>query len=67
MLFSEVDGKMCPDHVTERFFKSDKPFKSYDHISIYSYELRNTVQYMLSVCIYISFILSLSFAIFISE
>ena len=35
----------------KRFFKSDKPFKSYDHISIYMSVLRNSVQYMKSACI----------------
>ena len=35
----------------KRFFKSDKPFKSYDRISIYMSVLRNSVQYLKSACI----------------
>ena len=52
MVFSVVKGKTFSDHVPEKiFFKSDKPFKSYDHISIYMSVLRNSVQYMKSACI----------------
>ena len=35
MAFDAVDHKTFLEYEVERFFKSDKPFKSYDQISIY--------------------------------
>ena len=51
IVFSVVNGKTFSYHVPEKFLKSDKPFKSYDHISLYMSVLRNSVQYLKSACI----------------
>ena len=41
-----INGKTFSDHVPEKIFKLDKPFKSYDHNPICMSVLRNSVQYM---------------------
>ena len=35
MTFNVANDKTSPEQEVEKFFKSDKPFKSYDQISIY--------------------------------
>ena len=35
MVYDVVNENKFAEHEVEKIFKSDKPFKSYDHISIY--------------------------------